>query len=216
MTALLAKTFTEIWREANLAENSLAKIPITHVALNSANKFLNQVSDYSKYLTSKLNSGESLTSEDYKTLTTMYDINKNLKNELLSLSSSIDENFNFSTVYEDKKDNLLIAKFIDLEKNASTYPPMVYDGDLSDVDSVGYSLELENQKEISKLTAQEVFENIFKSYGVKNVELTGETNNKAIKTYNFDADLSDGTVISATISQKGGKLINFNNFRKIF
>ena len=45
-----AKTLTEVWREANLAESSLSKLPITHISLENAVKFLNQVSDYSYYL----------------------------------------------------------------------------------------------------------------------------------------------------------------------
>ena len=59
-----AKTLTEVWREANLAENSLAKIPITHVTLTSANKFLNQVSDYSYSLSNKTIENEELTEEE--------------------------------------------------------------------------------------------------------------------------------------------------------
>ena len=63
-----AKTFTEIWREANLAENSLAKIPITHVTLTSANKFLNQVSDYAYSLSHKTIENESLNEEDFNNI----------------------------------------------------------------------------------------------------------------------------------------------------
>ena len=73
-----AKTFTEIWREANLAENSLAKIPITHVTLTSANKFLNQVSDYSYSLSHKTIEDNSLADEDFNNIKILYDNCKTL------------------------------------------------------------------------------------------------------------------------------------------
>ena len=37
------KTLTEVWREANLAESCLSKLPITHISLENAVKFLEGV-----------------------------------------------------------------------------------------------------------------------------------------------------------------------------
>ena len=84
-----AKTFTEIWREANLAENSLAKIPITHVTLTSANKFLNQVSDYSYSLSHKTIEDNSLTDEDFSNIKMLYENCKSLNTTLTSLESDM-------------------------------------------------------------------------------------------------------------------------------
>ena len=42
-----AKTLTDIWRKADLAQSSLAQIPITHMTLEKVVQFLNQLSDYS-------------------------------------------------------------------------------------------------------------------------------------------------------------------------
>lgn len=204
----------EVRLQSNMASESLSNLSIHDEEKYYTVKFINQVGDYSHYLSKKLNNGEKLTQKDYEVLTNMYEINKNLKNELNGLTSNIDENFNFSSIYEDKKDNLIISKFTDLESVASEYPHMIYDGAFSDGTENNEALALKGLKEIKKIEAEEIFKKVFASYGVKNVELTGETNDKVIKTYNFDADLQDGTVISATISKIGGKIINFNNFRE--
>ena len=204
----------EVRLQSNMASESLSNLSIHDEEKYYTVKFINQVGDYSHYLSKKLNNGEKLTQKDYEVLTNMYEINKNLKNELNGLTSNIDENFNFSSIYEDKKDNLIISKFTDLESVASEYPHMIYDGAFSDGTENDKALALKGLKEIKKIEAEEIFKKVFASYGVKNVELTGETNDKVIKTYNFDADLQDGTVISATISKVGGKVINFNNFRE--
>ena len=204
----------EVRLQSNMASESLSNLSIHDEEKYYTVKFINQVGDYSHYLSKKLNNGEKLTQKDYEVLTNMYEINKNLKTELNELTLNIDENFNFSSIYEDKKDNLIISKFTDLESVASEYPHMIYDGAFSDGTENDKALALKGLKEIKKIEAEEIFKKVFASYGVKNVELTGETNDKVIKTYNFDADLQDGTVISATISKVGGKIINFNNFRE--
>lgn len=204
----------EVRLQSNMASESLSNLSIHDEEKYYTVKFINQVGDYSHYLSKKLNNGEKLTQKDYEVLSNMYEINKNLKIELNGLTSNIDENFNFSSIYEDKKDNLIISKFTDLESVASEYPHMIYDGAFSDGTENNEALALKGLKEIKKIEAEEIFKKAFASYGIKNVELTGETNDKVIKTYNFDADLQDGTVISATISKIGGKIINFNNFRE--
>ena len=204
----------EVRLQSNMASESLSNLSIHDEEKYYTVKFINQVGDYSHYLSKKLNNGEKLTQKDYEVLSNMYEINKNLKTELNELTLNIDENFNFSSIYEDKKDNLIISKFTDLESVASEYPHMIYDGAFSDGTENDKALALQGLTEIKKIEAEEIFKKVFASYGVKNVELTGETNDKVIKTYNFDADLQDGTVISATISKVGGKVINFNNFRE--
>lgn len=210
----IQKMLGEVRLQSNLASESLANLSLHDEEKFYTVKFINQVGDYSKYLNNKLISGQSLNEQDLKTLNEMYKINKTLKQELSTLASNINEDFEFKSIYEDKKDNLIISKFIQLEESSVDYPHMIYDGAFSDGTESSKAKALEGLKEIKKIEAEEIFKKAFKSYGVKNVELTGETTDKVIETYNFDGELSDGTLISATISKKGGKIINFNNFRE--
>ena len=48
-----AETLTHVWREANLAQSYLARLPIGSQELANTSKFLNQVSDYSFTLSRK-------------------------------------------------------------------------------------------------------------------------------------------------------------------
>ena len=48
-----AETLTNLWREANLAQAYLSRLPIESQELASTEKFLNQVSDYSYSLSRK-------------------------------------------------------------------------------------------------------------------------------------------------------------------
>jgi len=63
-----AETLTHVWREANLAQSYLARLPIGSEELANTSKFLNQVSDYSYTLSRKNIYNESLTQEDLDNL----------------------------------------------------------------------------------------------------------------------------------------------------
>ena len=64
------------------------------------------------------------------------------------------------------------------------------------------------------MQAEETFKKYFSNYGVKNVELVGESQGKVIQTYNFEAKDSNGVEIYAQIAKKGGALVEFNYFKE--
>ena len=63
-----AETLTNLWREANLAQSYLSRLPIESQELENTEKFLNQVSDYSYSLSRKNIYNESLSQEDLSNL----------------------------------------------------------------------------------------------------------------------------------------------------
>ena len=63
-----AETLTNVWKEANLAQVYLSRLPIESVELENTAKFLNQVSDYSFSLSRKNIKNEKLTQEDLDNL----------------------------------------------------------------------------------------------------------------------------------------------------
>ena len=63
-----ADTLTHIWREANLAQSYLSRLPIESQELENTEKFLNQVSDYSYTLSRKNINNQSLTDDDLNNL----------------------------------------------------------------------------------------------------------------------------------------------------
>ena len=63
-----AETLTNLWREANLAQSYLSRLPIESQELSNTEKFLNQVSDYSYSLSRKNIYNESLSEEDLNNL----------------------------------------------------------------------------------------------------------------------------------------------------
>ena len=84
-----ADTLTHIWREANLAQSYLSRLPLESQELENTEKFLNQVSDYSYTLSRKNINNQSLTDDDLNNLKQLYDYSVELQNTLSQLSEDL-------------------------------------------------------------------------------------------------------------------------------
>lgn len=86
-----AKTLSHIWNKSNLAVVYLSQIPIKTEGLSSAEKFLNQVSDYSYSLSMKAIKGEDMKEEDLKNIENLHSLTLDLKNVLYQLENEIND-----------------------------------------------------------------------------------------------------------------------------
>ena len=179
------KILGDVRVQSNLATNSISSLALPDEDKFYTTKFINQVGDFAKYLNEKLIDGKTLTKEDKQTLNSMYKINNELKNELSTLASQIDENFDFRSLYENKQDNLIISKFVELESNATNYPHMIYDGAFSENAKVKEAKALKGLKEFSKMDAEKQLKLYFKDYNIKDIELTSEVTGTNVECYEF-------------------------------
>ena len=207
------KILGDVRVQSNLATNSISTLALPDEDKFYTTKFINQVGDFAKYLNEKLIDGKSLTKEDKETLNSMYQINNELKMELSMLASSLDENFDFRSLYENKQDNLIISKFVELESNATNYPHMIYDGAFSENANVKQAKALEGLKEFSKTEAEKQLNQYFKNYNIKDIELVGEVTGTNVECYEFNCKTEGDVNLTAEISKVGGKLLLFNHYK---
>ncbi len=207
------KLLGEVRVQSSLATESISSLALQDEDKYYTTKFINQINDFTKYLSEKLIDGEKLSKEDIATLSDMYEINNSLRQSLSQLVSEIGEDYDFKSLYEYKDGDVIISKFKELESNAVNYPHMIYDGAFSDGTEASVAKYLENMSEVSKSEAEEIFRKLFADYGVKNVELVGETTGEIIETFNFEATDENDVMISAQITKKGGQLVEFNYFK---
>lgn len=198
----------EIVVQSNLADNSLAQLPIADESKYYTSKYINQVGDYAKYLNNRLIDGQKLTKDEYAELRRLYDINVNLKSALSTLSANIGEDYDFKNLTENNANDVIIAQFNELEKSAVEYPQMIYDGPFSDgLDAVkpkGVSGE-----EVGKDAVKEEFGRQFAAYKVTKTEVTGVTENTRFACYNVLANTEEGGDVLAQYTVQGGNLLNF-------
>ena len=216
-----AKTFTEIWREANLAENSLSKIPITHVTLTSANKFLNQVSDYAYSLSHKTIEDNSLSDEDLNNIKMLYDNSKTLNMTLATLEADMG---NGSLSWEEltkKENNTELAQevanisqdnFGNIEKNLQDYEGLIYDGPFSEHMTSPTPKGL-GEGTFDQTQAEEIFYQYVDKSEITSLNYNGIVDGK-LRAHSFTGVYNDGSNVYMDISEIGGKVIFISKSRQ--
>ena len=206
------KVLSEIVVQSSLAEESLASLPIMDESKYLTSKYINQVGDYAKYLNNKLINGEEISEEEMQNLLELYKVSKNLKQTLSDLSSKINQNYDFSALSKNDANDVIVAQFNDIEKNAMQYPEMIYDGAFSD-GIMGKKPKALVGEQIDELKAQEIFRSIFSSYGVEDIKVEGKVQNGEISCFNINSTTKENGQVYAQISEIGGKLIMFNAYK---
>ena len=206
------KVLGDIVVQSSLADSALASLPIKDESKYLTSKYINQVSDYAKYLNNRLIDGQTLTETDMENFKKLYEVNQNLKNILAELSAGISQNYDFSALAKNDTNDVIVSQFNDLESGAMDYPEMIYDGPFSD-GIQGKSAKAIIGDEITELDAQEIFTQLFAVYGVEKVEVKGMVENSAIPCYNLVAETKENGEVFAQISKVGGKLVTFNAYR---
>lgn len=217
-----AETLTELWREANLAQAYLSRLPIESQELSNTEKFLNQVSDYSYSLSKKNIYNEKLTDEDFNNLKELHTYSLDLENTLNQLSEDLNngrvawgELTKKGTVaFAQQVDNISKSSFSNMEQNFHEYSGLIYDG--------AFSEHLTNS-EPKGLTGDEINEDVAKQkaeefVGFENIKETsnlGYFENATIPSYGFSITKINGQNVNISISKKGGHIIYMNTNREV-
>lgn len=218
-----AKTLTEIWREANLAESCLSKLPITHISLENAVKFLNQVSDYSYYLSQKTIENNSLTDEEFDNLRTMQEECEKLNETLVELESDMNTNSiswdeltkkQNDMVFAQEVSNLSQDSFGNIEKNLQDYEGLIYDGPFSE-HMTSITPKGLGDTEYSEENARKVIYEYVKEDTIKNINYNGEVNGN-IQSYSYSIELKNEAIIYMDITKMGGHVLWMNYNKSVY
>ena len=217
-----AETLTNLWREANLAQSYLARLPIESQELENTEKFLNQVSDYSYSLSRKNIYNESLSQEDLKNLKDLHGYSVELENTLNQLSEDLNTGrFGWgeltkkgTVAFAKQVDNISKESFSNLEENFHEYSGLIYDG--------AFSEHLTNQdrkgltgEDISEERASEIVRKFIGEDQIKKISNLGLSENATIPVYDFSFKNKQDQSGNISISQKGGHIVYFNSNRDI-
>ena len=217
-----AETLTHVWREANLAQSYLARLPIESNELSNTSKFLNQVSDYSYSLSRKNIYDEDLTQDDLKNLKQLHQYSVELENTLTQLSEDInsgrvnwkdltkDENVNFAK----QVSNISKDSFKNMEENFHEYSGLIYDGAFSEHITSKEKKGLTGD-DITEETAKLKVEEFIGKEKIKEINSLGFAENANIPSYNFSLKTEECDNINVSISKKGGHIIYMNGNREV-
>lgn len=217
-----AETLTNVWREANLAQSYLARLPIESQELENTEKFLNQVSDYSYSLSRKNIYNESLSDEDLKNLKNLHNYSVELENTLNQLSEDINsgrikwnELSNKGTVaFAQQVSTQTNDSFSNLEENFHEYSGLIYDGAFSEHITSSEKKGLTGN-DIDEETAKQKVSEFIGQENIKEIQSLGFSENATIPEYNFSVKTNLENDITISVSKKGGHIIYMNSNRKV-
>ena len=217
-----AETLTSLWREANLAQAYLSRLPIESQELENTEKFLNQVSDYSYSLSRKNIYDESLTEEDLNNLKDLHGYSVELENTLIQLSDDLNSGrFSWKELtdkgtiaFAQQVDNVSKESFSNLEENFHEYSGLIYDGAFSEHLTNSEKRGLTGD-DIEEDTAKKKVEEILAGKDIQEISSLGLSENATIPVYDFSVKTNNEENINIAISKKGGHLVYMNSNRDV-
>ena len=217
-----AETLTNLWREANLAQSYLSRLPIESQELENTEKFLNQVSDYSYSLSRKNIYNESLSQEDLKNLKDLHGYSVELENTLNQLSEDLNTGrFEWGELtkkgnmaFAQQVDNISKESFSNLEENFHEYSGLIYDGAFSEHITSSEPKGLTGE-DIDEEQAKQKAEEFIGKENIKEISNLGYSENATIPSYDFSITNNNDETTNIAISKKGGHIINMNTNRNV-
>lgn len=219
-----AETLTHVWREANLAQAYLSRLPIDSVELEKTAKFLNQVSDYSYSLSRKNIYNEELTEEDLKNLEDLHNYSVELRNTLDQLSADINDGRikwgeltkKGKVAFAQEVSNISKNSFSNLEENFHEYSGLIYDGAFSEHMTSSQKKGLTGDN-IDEEKAKQIATDFIGKDRVQEINLSGKSENTDIITYDFSVKVNNENEenMNISITEKGGHVLLMNYNRNV-
>ena len=213
--SMSVELLTEVWRQADLAQTYLGRLPLTHSTLKDTAKFLNQVGDFS-YAMAKIHMDSgTLTKEQRNDFQRLNNSCSYLSQQLQEMNESVTSGeITFAEGsresnegnLDEAAENLVMRNFTTVQKEMEDYPKLIYDGPFSD-----HISEIEPKWiEGEKITIEEGQKKAIEFIGSENVEEVENSGNieGVIKAYKYNIKIKDQEESAyVEITQKGGHVL---------
>lgn len=117
----------EVGERATLANANVAQLSQDKGVMQNTTRYINQVGDYAKSLSKKLDKGGMLNEEDKQNLRNLHAVSVKLGQKLTRIRDKIGEGSNFIQNFED-----IEGEFGEIDDLSIDYPELIYDGPFSD------------------------------------------------------------------------------------
>ncbi|MDD6735836.1 MAG: germination protein YpeB [Clostridiales bacterium] len=214
----MATISQELSVQASAAKACLAQLPITEVQLDKTEKFLSQVGDYTYTLSQSLINKNTISEQEYESLSSLGSYATTLNQSLGDLSKNVyNGTLRFGSNAKISPQRVVYAAeedpFSAIEKKFGEYPSLIYDGPFSEHIENRSPKLLENARAISKDEAAKKIADRF-DVDVKSVAFAGETENSNMDSYLFKFPKNGGEVC-VSLTKKGGYTVYFLENRRI-
>lgn len=216
----LMKLTANIWRETFQAKQNLAELPITFLSLNRTQRFLNQVNEFSFFLSQQATERKTLTPDEWSTLQKFHAQISEVNIELQKLSSQIvKREFQWSELarraaqdIDGVPSNIMTTGFLNIDSQLQRKPEITYDGSILNYQPKPKVIK---GKKISKQEAIKRAKEQLPELRARNIKVTSE-NRGNIPSYTLEAPpLVSGNPTYVDITKQEGKVLWFFSDRKV-
>jgi spore germination protein len=216
--------FSDLWYNANSAQENLHQLPLSHNVVARTSKFLTQVGDYA-YSITKRDQNEKFKEDDRQIMQKLYSKARSLNREMAAVErQAAAGRFHWSEVQHGlskkfSKGSLSAAdnSFRRVDSQLQEIPILIYDGPFSD--------HIERAKPLGvtgdAVTAEDALDIAQRFIDFKGAAIAESRSTKSVRgkipAYGFEFLTSDRpeNVITANVTKKGGQLVYYVNPRPV-
>lgn len=118
----------DLSRRADLASVNVSQLSSSGGVLESTARYINQLSDYAKHLTKKLDKGEKLTMEEKQALKSLAEVSTQIGVKLAQMQNRLGSGYGFI----DAGEGGIAFDLGEMDQTSIDYPELIYDGPFSD------------------------------------------------------------------------------------
>ena len=187
------KLLAEIAQNSELAENSIASLPISQNSLADSVKFINQMGGYTQTLADQISQGKNLSSQDLSTLSKLQQSVNDMKAQINKFVKKVQQNYSIldQSFNLDGDFNNFTIEISKIKGEGVDYPVMIYDGPFADstLDKTVKGLKGDT---LTEQECQKEVEKCFKNCA--EISYSGEINSR-FETYTYHVTNSDSQVL---------------------
>ena len=156
---MLMQISKDLYSECSSAKDSLSRLPVEQMNLNSTYKFITQASDYASFIANKITNNESVSEEEHQNLNKLLNYATKLNQSVSDMATVANSGADIDT--DDLKAkgvniSSLSNGFSSSSKVFKDYPTLLYDGPFADAVLNLKSKLLEKADKISREDAREI------------------------------------------------------------
>lgn len=205
------RLLTEVLVDSALLENALERIPVDAATSTDISSFVNNTNAYARKLLKKLASGEQLTQTEKNTVAYLWEVNKDLTQELNHLATTMSSKD--LRAFMNGESGTMSEEFAHMGQTSKRQAQGEVDAPFTEGENVGTN-KLARYEEISKSRAEELLGNYLESYRIKEMKYTGETQTENAVLYDFTLKDENNVEFFAQVTKNGGFLAFFDMYEK--
>ncbi len=210
------KILSDIIDDAGAASVSVASLPLYPEYTAVLNRYLNHVSDYSKYLLYSCAGGEDMSDECRKNIDALYKCVQKVNDELAMLGDQLKQTpmdwekyMNAKLTETDMLDSIMSLSIESLQTQSIDYPTLIYDGPFSDA-VVNKEIKEDTTKQVTQGEAINILKEFIKGDGRSYAVTDTQKCNGLIDTWCITLNSGD-YYCYGNVSVNSGKVISFIN-----